>query len=70
MRRRGASAFGHHAARATGVPDDEIPGILFEISEAELHATDAYEVDVYARVEVVLGSGRAAWVYVGPPINA
>ena len=60
----------HTIACATGVPDDEIPGILFEISEAELHATDAYEVDVYARVEVVLGSGRAAWVYVGPPINA
>ena len=44
--------------------------MLFEISEAELHATDAYEVDVYARVEVVLGSGRIAWVYVGPPVSS
>jgi hypothetical protein len=56
----------HTIARATGVPDDRIPGILFELSEAELAATDAYEVDAYARVEVVLESGRTAWVYVGP----
>src|SRR5947209_20573669 len=60
----------HTIACATGAADDEIPGILFEISEAELGATDSYEVDVYARVEVMLESGRTAWVYVGPPINA
>jgi len=35
--------------------------------EDELASTDAYEVDVYARVEAVLESGRKAWVYVGPP---
>ena len=60
----------HTIACATGAADDEIPGMLFEISEAELDATDSYEVDVYARVEVMLESGRTAWVYVGPPINA
>ena len=60
----------HTIACATGSPDDHIRGMLFEISKAELHAADAYEVAVYARVEVVLESGRTAWVYVGPPINA
>lgn len=59
----------HTIACASGSAADEIPGILFEISEAELHATDAYEVDVYARVEAVLESGRTAWVYVGAPIR-
>ena len=57
----------HTIARATGNPHDRVPGILFELSEAELVATDAYEVDAYARVEAQLESGRTAWVYVGPP---
>ena len=56
----------HSIACATGNADDRIPGLVFELSESELAATDAYEVDVYARVEVTLESGRAAWVYVGP----
>jgi hypothetical protein len=60
----------HTIACATGKPDDRVPGTLFEISENELEGTDAYEVDVYARVEVVLESGRTAWVYVGAPIEA
>src|SRR5438105_14027510 len=46
----------HAIARATGDLDDRIPGILFELNEEELAATDAYEVDVYARVEVALES--------------
>jgi gamma-glutamylcyclotransferase (GGCT)/AIG2-like uncharacterized protein YtfP len=58
----------HSIACATGNAEDSIPGTLFELSEAELHATDAYEVDVYARVEAVLESGRTAWVYVGAAI--
>jgi gamma-glutamylcyclotransferase (GGCT)/AIG2-like uncharacterized protein YtfP len=60
----------HSIACATGDAEDSVPGMLFEISEAELQATDAYEVDVYARVEAVLESGRTAWVYVGPPVGS
>ena len=56
----------HAIARETGNPADRIPGVLFLLSEAELAATDAYEVDVYARTEVALGSGTRAFVYVGP----
>ena len=59
----------HTIACATGSADDRIEGLLFEISEDELTATDAYEVDVYARDELSLESGRKAWVYVGPPIG-
>jgi len=57
----------HTIARYTGNPADRISGFRFKISEAELAATDAYEVDSYARAEVTLESGATAFVYVGPP---
>ena len=56
-------------ARASGAADDRIEGVVFEVSEAELAATDRYEVDVYARAEVTLESGRVAWAYVGKPLK-
>ena len=54
----------HMIARHTGDPADRIEGVRFEISEAELAATDAYEVDSYARAEVTLESGACAIVYI------
>ena len=36
----------------------------FLITEAELVAADAYEVSDYKRIEVLLKSGKNAWVYV------
>ena len=54
----------HSIARASGDPSDRIPGVVFTLSENELAATDAYEVDAYARIEATLESGRSAWVYV------
>jgi len=56
----------HHIARESGDPADRIPGVLFLLTPAELEAGDAYEVDAYARVEVVLDSGARAFAYVGP----
>ncbi len=56
----------HRIARHSGDPADRIPGVVFLLTEDELAATDRYEVDVYARVEVMLGSGTRAFVYVGP----
>jgi gamma-glutamylcyclotransferase (GGCT)/AIG2-like uncharacterized protein YtfP len=56
----------HLIARRSGDPADRIDGIVFELSEAELAATDRYEVDAYARVEAELASGRRAFIYVGP----
>jgi gamma-glutamylcyclotransferase (GGCT)/AIG2-like uncharacterized protein YtfP len=58
----------HTIAQPTGDPADRISGIVFELTDTELAATDAYEVDGYSRVEVTLASGRVAWVYVGPPL--
>jgi hypothetical protein len=55
-------------ARASDDSADRICGTLFEISEAELAATDDYEVDVYGRVEVSLESGRTAFIYIAPPL--
>ena len=56
----------HTIARRTGDPADVIEGVVFTLSQAELDATDLYETDAYARVEVALASGALAFVYVGP----
>lgn len=44
-------------------PADEVSGQVFAITPAELAAADRYEVDDYARTEVVLASEISAWVY-------
>jgi hypothetical protein len=55
----------HHPIVAyTGAPEDRVAGTVFEITDAELAAADAYEVDAYKRVLAPLASGRGAWVYV------
>lgn len=53
----------HKIARQTGNPADLIPGIVFNITTAELQAADAYEVDAM-RIEVELASGAKAFAYV------
>jgi gamma-glutamylcyclotransferase (GGCT)/AIG2-like uncharacterized protein YtfP len=60
----------HAIARRSGDPADRLEGMVFELSEAELAATDRYEVDAYARVEARLASGRLAFVYVGPDLDS
>ena len=55
----------HTIARRTGKAEDRIEGVVFAISEAELAATDAYEVDP-VRIETELESGTRAFVYVRP----
>jgi gamma-glutamylcyclotransferase (GGCT)/AIG2-like uncharacterized protein YtfP len=56
----------HHIACRSGDPAHLIHGVVFEISRAELEATDAYEVDAYRRIEATLSSGTRAFLYVGP----
>jgi len=58
----------HSIARRSGDPADRIEGIVFAITAADLDAADRYEVDAYARVEVRLVSGAAAFAYVGPEL--
>jgi hypothetical protein len=56
----------HHAnARFSGNHDSRVPGMVFEITDAELSRIDEYEVAFsYQRVVARLASGRQAWVYV------
>lgn len=43
---------------------DSVAGTVFQITEQELAAADAYEVSDYKRISVALASGLNAWVYV------
>jgi gamma-glutamylcyclotransferase (GGCT)/AIG2-like uncharacterized protein YtfP len=54
-----------HMIAKRGDAGDEVKGIVFEITSAELAAADRYEVAEYSRVLVTLKSGVKAWVYVG-----
>ena len=58
------NAAGQQRVRETGDPLDDVPGIVFRITPAELAAADAYEVADCKRVTVRLGSGIDAFVYV------
>ncbi|MFT3796919.1 gamma-glutamylcyclotransferase family protein [Microbacterium sp.] len=55
----------HPVLRATGNPVDKVVGKVLHITADELDAADEYEVALYHRIAVTLGSGRTAWVYVG-----
>jgi len=54
----------HAIVRFTGIADHRVSGTVFEVTDAELHRADQYEVAVYRRVSANLASGRVAWVYV------
>lgn len=54
----------HPIVRPSDDPADQVPGAVFRITQIELDAADAYEVDDYRRVSVRLASGATAWVYV------
>jgi hypothetical protein len=54
----------HAIVRFNGRDDCRVPGMVFEISDSELSAADAYEPAGYSRIAVVLASGRHAFVYV------
>lgn len=54
----------HPIVKPSGRPEDRVPGMVFEITDAELASADEYEEEQYRRVEVTLASGTKAWVYV------
>jgi gamma-glutamylcyclotransferase (GGCT)/AIG2-like uncharacterized protein YtfP len=54
----------HPIVRPCTDPASRVAGRVFEVTEAELARADAYEVDAYRRVAVILASGAGAWVYV------
>jgi gamma-glutamylcyclotransferase (GGCT)/AIG2-like uncharacterized protein YtfP len=54
----------HPVAVPSDAADDAVEGTVFTLTEAELEAADAYEVDDYTRVSLALRSGEQAWVYI------
>jgi hypothetical protein len=54
----------HLMARPSVNPADEVAGVAFRITPAELAAADTYEVSAYKRIGVRLKSGLEAFVYV------
>ena len=54
----------HPIVAPSGDPADEIEGVVFQVTPAELGRADLYEVSDYRRVAVTLKSGLTAWVYV------
>ncbi|MEP7160679.1 MAG: gamma-glutamylcyclotransferase family protein [Dermatophilaceae bacterium] len=58
------SGLKEHPILRWGAGEDCVAGATLELSPAELVAADEYEVDDYDRIEVSLGSGVRAWVYV------
>ena len=57
----------HHAnVTFNGNERSRVPGMAFEVTDAELAGVDEYEAAFsYRRVTALLASGRQAWVYVG-----
>ena len=53
----------HAVVTFTGKGEHRVSGMVFEVSDAELASSDAYEPAGYARVEGRLASGKQAWVY-------
>jgi len=50
----------------SGRAEDEVPGVVLQVTAAELLAADAYEdPSDYRRMRVALKSGREAFVYIG-----
>jgi gamma-glutamylcyclotransferase (GGCT)/AIG2-like uncharacterized protein YtfP len=56
----------HHAnVRFNGNDDSRVPGMVFEITDAELASVDEYEVAFfYKPVTATLASGGQVWLYV------
>lgn len=54
----------HANVVATGRAEDRVPGVVLDISAADLEACDRYEAPAnYRRRRAALASGREAWVY-------
>ncbi len=57
----------HPIIHPTGLATDIVDGVAFRVTEAELAAADAYEVDDYRRIQAPTRSGLDVFVYVKAP---
>ena len=55
----------HPVLEFSGNEQDEVGGVLFEVTEAEILQADEYEVDDYKRIETIFKSGEKGFIYVG-----
>ena len=49
--------------------NDTVKGTVLELTTEELTLADKYEPDNYKRIQVILESGKKAWVYIATKIN-
>jgi len=54
----------HRNLRFTGVQSDIVEGTRLPLTKSELDLADSYEPSNYERIQVQLGSGATAWVYI------
>jgi len=54
----------HPIINFTGNFNDQVEGILFEVTEIELQNADKYEVIDYKRIETEFKSGKKGFIYV------
>jgi hypothetical protein len=55
----------HPILEFSGNANDEVDGVLFEMTDKEILQADQYEVDDYKRIETVFKSGKIGFIYVG-----
>ncbi|ASW73158.1 hypothetical protein IQ37_13985 [Chryseobacterium piperi] len=55
----------HPILEYSGNSEDEVEGILFEVTEEEILKADEYEVDDYKRIETIFKSGKKGFIYAG-----
>ncbi|MFP8891953.1 gamma-glutamylcyclotransferase family protein [Chryseobacterium sp. EZn1] len=55
----------HPVLEFSGNNEDEIEGVLFDVTDEEILQADEYEVDDYKRIETVFKSGKIGFIYVG-----
>jgi gamma-glutamylcyclotransferase (GGCT)/AIG2-like uncharacterized protein YtfP len=64
---------GEERYQATAIPakdkNDFIKGTVLEITPEELLRTDQYEPAGYTRIQVELGSGKKAWIYIQSAVD-
>ncbi len=54
----------HPVLEFSGNSNDEVEGMLFEVTDEEILQADDYEVDDYKRIETVFKSGNRGFIYV------
>ena len=55
----------HPILEFSGSNEDEVEGVLFEVTDKEVLQADKYEVDDYKRIETTFKSGKKGFIYVG-----